>query len=210
MPRWNCICTLGHAYPPLASEHNWPIKTYEGHRGTRDQLLRSLSPPPLPAAIPAQRNSLHPAECPRSPAWSKGNKTDPATYRPICCIKTLVKPPAVWQCEQLTPLTQQHRLIHPCQHRGLKKHRCGDHIYDVVPRKLRSKGVLYHLYIVLDKAFNSVPLRALCTGLRGYGLAEALMSSIQPLYDNATDQPLMNWPQRRNIHNGVGSDKDVL
>ena len=140
--------------------------------------------------------------------YRKGDKTDPANYRPICLIQTLVKLAAAWQCEQLTALTQQHRLIHPCQHGGLKNHRCGDHIYDVVSRMLRSKGRLYHLYIDFNKAFNSVPLHALWTTLRGYGLPEALISSIQRRYDNATDQPLINGstteghPQLRGVRQG--------
>ena len=118
--------------------------------------------------------------------------TDPANYRAICLIQTFVKLAAAWQCEQLTALKQQHRLIHPCQHGGLKNHRCGDHIYNVVSCMLRSKGRLYHLYIGFTKVFKSVPLHALCTTLRGYGPPEALISSIQRPYDNATDQPLIN------------------
>ena len=78
----------------------------------------------------------------------------------------------------------------------------------MVSRMLRSKGRLYHLYIDFNKAFNSVPLRALWTTLRGYGLPEALISSIQRLYDHATDQPLINGstteghPQLRGVRQG--------
>ena len=80
----------------------------------------------------------------------------------------------------------------------------------MVSRILRSKGHPYHLYIDFNKAFNSVPLRALWTTLRGYGLPEALISSIQRLYDHATDQPLINGSTTTDIHNCVGSDKGVL
>ena len=73
---------------------------------------------------------------------------------------------------------------------------------------LQSKGRLYHLYIDLKKPFNSVPVHALWATLRGYGLPEALISSIQRLYDNATDQPLINGstrkghPQLRGVQQG--------
>ena len=101
-----------------------------------------LSPPP-PSLQRFLLSSIHYIllNAPPPPAWSrervcllykKGDKTDPANYRPICLILTLVKLAAAWQCEQLTALTQQHRLVHPCQHGGLRNHRCGDHIYDVV------------------------------------------------------------------------------
>ena len=53
--------------------------------------------------------------------YKKGHKTDPANYRHIRLIQTVIKLAAAWQCEQLTALTQQHRLIDPCQHGGLKK-----------------------------------------------------------------------------------------
>ena len=99
---------------------------------------------------------------------------------------------SAWQCSQLKGLTQKHKLVHPCQHGGLNNHRCGDHIYDVVSRMLLSKGRLYHLYIDFNKAFNSVPLQGLWTTLRGYGLPESLILSIQRMYDHAVEQPLVN------------------
>ena len=124
--------------------------------------------------------------------FKKGDPHLPGNYRPICLIQTLVKLAAVWQCAQLTDPTHRHSLLHKCQHGGLKHHRCGDHIYDVVSRMLLSKGRLYQLYIDFNKAFNSVPLKALWTTLPGYGLPTALVSSIKRMYPHAVDQPMVN------------------
>ena len=123
--------------------------------------------------------------------YKKGDPKKASNYRPICLIQSIVKLASVWQCQALTKLTANHRLIHPCQHGGLKNHRCGDHIYDLVSRMLQSKGRLYHLYVDFNKAFNSVPLKALWRTLRGYGLPDELISSIQRLYTHAFEQPLV-------------------
>ena len=53
-------------------------------------------------------------------------------------------------------------------------------------------GRLYHLYVDFNKAFNSVPLKALWRTLRGYGLPDELISSIQRLYTHAFEQPLVD------------------
>ena len=140
--------------------------------------------------------------------YKKGDRHDPVNYRPICLIQTLVKLSSAWQCSQLKGLTQKHKLVHPCQHGGLNNHRCGDHIYDVVSRMLLSKGRLYHLYIDFNKAFNSIPLQGLWTTLRGYGLPESLILSIQRMYNHAVEQPLVNGiptsghTQKRGVRQG--------
>ena len=140
--------------------------------------------------------------------FKKGDPHLPGNYRPICLIQTLVKLAAVWQCAQLTDLTHRHSLLHKCQHGGLKHHRCGDHIYDVVSRMLLSKGRLYHLYIDFKKAFNSVPLDALWATLPGYGLPTTLVSSIKRMYQHAVDQPMVNGTttaghaQKRGVRQG--------
>ena len=108
----------------------------------------------------------------------RGDPKEAANYRPICLIQTLVKLSAAWQCQLLTGETRTHQLLHLCQHGGLQLHRCGDHIYDVVACTLLGQGRLYHLYMDFNKAFNSVPLKALWTVLRGYGLHEKLIASI--------------------------------
>ena len=43
-----------------------------------------------------------------------------------------------------------------------------------------------------NKSFNSVPLKALWRTLRGYGLPDELISSIQRLYTHAFEQPLLD------------------
>ena len=123
--------------------------------------------------------------------YKKGDARTASNYRPICLIQAIVKLAAAWQCTQLTALTSQHELLHKCQHGGLKKNRCGDHIYDVVARMLLTKGRLYHLYIDFNKAFNSIPLAALWKTLHGYSLPRELISSIQRLYTHAHEQPIV-------------------
>ena len=64
--------------------------------------------------------------------YKKGDERTTSKYPPICLIQSIVKLAATWQCAQLTAFTSRHSLLHKCQHGGLKNHRCGDHIYDVV------------------------------------------------------------------------------
>ena len=128
--------------------------------------------------------------------FKKGDPQQPGNYRPICLIQTLVQLAAVSQCAQLTDLTHRHLLLHKCQHGGLKHHRCGGHIYDVVSRMLLSKDRLYHLYIDLNKALNSVPLDALWATILRYGLPTTLVFSIKRMYQHAVDQPMVNGTTR--------------
>ena len=140
--------------------------------------------------------------------YKKGDARTASNYRPICLIQSIVQLAAAWQCAQLTAITARHSLLHTCQHGGLKGHRCGDHIYDVVARMLLTKGRLYHLYIDFNKAFNSVPLEALWKTLHGYSLPRDLISSIQRLYIHAYEQPIVEGvctaghAQRRGVRQG--------
>ena len=123
--------------------------------------------------------------------YKKGDPRKAENYRPICLIQILVKLAAAWPCKHLTAATQQHSLLHGCQHGGLAGHRCGEHVYDVVSRMLQSKGRLYHLYIDFNKAFNSVLLKALWKTLEGYGLLQQLIDSIRRLYTHSYDHRLI-------------------
>ena len=123
--------------------------------------------------------------------YKKGDPHKAENYRPICLIQTLVKLAAAWLCKHLTAATQQHSLLHGCQHGGLEGHRCGDHIYDVVSRMLQSKGRPYHPYIDFKKAFNSVPFKALWKTLEGYGLPQQLIDSIRRLHTDAYNHPVI-------------------
>ena len=72
--------------------------------------------------------------------YKKGDARTASNYRPICLIQSIVKLAAAWQCAQLTAITARHSLLHTCQHGGLKGHRCGDHIYDVVAAHVFDEG----------------------------------------------------------------------
>ena len=140
-------------------------------------------------------------EPPRTPKWArarvcllykKGNARTASNYRSICLIQGIVKLAAAWQCTQLTALTSQHKLLHKCQHGGLKRHRCGNHIYDVVACMLLTKARLYQLYIHFSKALNYIPLAAFWRKLHRYSLPRELISSIQRLYTDAHQQPIVS------------------
>ena len=73
------------------------------------------------------------------------------------------------------------RLFHASNYGERRRHRCGDHIFDICSKLALKKGSLvYHLYIDFNKAFNSVPkeeLRAYHSFPLGHNIMSSVMSS---------------------------------
>ena len=124
--------------------------------------------------------------------FKKGDPRDPQNYRPICLIQSLQKLTAAFLNDQLVQFSEKFSLIHKSQHGGLKNHRCGDHIYDVVARNIQMGGPAYHLYIDFNKAFNSVPHETLWSVLRAYQLPDSMIEAFKNLNSNPVDKPVVH------------------
>ena len=124
--------------------------------------------------------------------FKKGGPRDPQNYRPICLIPSLQTLTAAFLNDQLVQFSEKFSLIHKSQHGGLKNHRCGDHIYDVVARNIQMGGPAYHLYIDFNKAFTSVPHETLWSVLRAYQFPDSTIEAFKNLYSNPVDKPVVH------------------
>ena len=86
--------------------------------------------------------------------YKKGDTRITSNYRPISLLNSLYKLVSTHLVDQLSSHTLTHHLLHPSQHGGLPSHRTADHIHHITLLQSRNTPA-YHLYIDLNKAFNS-------------------------------------------------------
>ena len=84
--------------------------------------------------------------------------------------------------------TLEHSLSSSSQFGGLPNHRCTDQIFSMISN-LSTDPDLYHLYLDLNKAFNSVPHQTLFQILRNYNFPPFIITLIQQLYSYPADPP---------------------
>ena len=160
--------------------------------------LWSLAPPPIRTWLFQVCNlCLHK---PMPPEWStaiihllykKGDPSSPVNYRPISLLNSIYKVVASHLCLYISQICAQHTLLHPCQYGGRRNFRTADHIYEIQARR-QLYGPAYHLYIDLNKAFNSIPHQALWDLLHYMGFHPTLITAIQNLYQHPLDMPRVN------------------
>ena len=125
------------------------------------------------------------------PLFKKGDPQVPSEYRPISLITSIYNVLASYATNVITLLTLEHPLLSSSQIGRLPNHRCTDHIFSMIA-KLCTKPDFYHLYLDLNKAFNSVPHQALFHILRNYNFPPFIITLIQQLYGFPADLASVN------------------
>ena len=123
--------------------------------------------------------------------YKKHNPHDPINYRPVALLNTVYKILASYATTCLTYYSTQYHILINSQYGGIPHHRTTDHIYSVISN-LSIHPNLYHLYLNLNKAFNSVPHEALWRILHNYNFSKQLITLIQLLYPWPADYPAVN------------------
>ena len=148
--------------------------------------------------------------------WSKsnvfllfklGDPLDTKNYRPISLLHSVFKVVSTHLFDQLYSHVEQHNLMHKAQHGGLPGFRTSDHLLHLKTQQHLFPNS-YHLYIDLNKAFNSIPINSLMSLPSHYNLPTLVVSSINFLYTHTIEQPLINGLtyshqiQRRGLRQG--------
>ena len=123
--------------------------------------------------------------------YTKGDPHNPTNYRPIALLNTLYKIIASYGAHTLTYYATTYHLTNNTQYGGLPNHRTADHIYTMIAN-LSLHPDMYHLYLDLNKAFNSVPHGALWQILSNYNIPHSIINLIQNLYACPHDFPVVN------------------
>ena len=137
----------------------------------------------------------------------QGDPTDPNSYRPIALLNTLYKIIATHANNLLRDLIKSHPLLSPTQLGFQSELSAQDHIFSVLAN-LENLPSTYHLYIDIEKAFNSVVQPTLWRLLQRLNLPPRATNLIHNLYQHATDFPIVNghslssYPASRGLRQG--------
>ena len=131
--------------------------------------------------------------------YKKGCPRDPVNYRPISLLGLIYKIVAGHLASTMATLVETHNLFHPSQIGGMRNRRCSDHIWRLMALNERDKKLAqnryphnYHLYVDFNKAFNSVPRKALRRTLEQYQIPSELIDCIFFLYTSPHEFPNVN------------------
>ena len=131
--------------------------------------------------------------------YKKGDPHHAENYPPISLLNSCYKLVAKWLLRQLNDVTTTHKLIHPSQMGGLKKHQTADHIF-LVLHALQTNPKCYHLYIDFNKAFNSVAGPPFWRILGHCNVPGELIACLQLLYEHTHDA--YRYEQMRGVRQG--------
>ena len=123
--------------------------------------------------------------------YKKGDPHLPTNYRPIALLNSIYKILASYGASTLTYYSTTYKLTNNTQYGGLPNHRTTDHIFSMIAN-LSLHPDIYHLYLDLNKAFNSVPHNALRKIRSNYNIPTYLINLIKNLYAAPYDYPIVN------------------
>ena len=123
--------------------------------------------------------------------YKKGDPHLPTNYRPIALFNSIFKILASYGASTLTYYSTTYKLTNNTQYGDLLNHRTTDHIFSMIAN-LSLRPDIYHIYLDLNKAFNSVPHNALCRILCSYNIPTYLINLIKNLYAAPYDYPIVN------------------
>ena len=123
--------------------------------------------------------------------YKKGDPHLPTNYRPIALPNSIYKILASYGASTLTYYSTTYKLTNNTEYGGLPNRRTTDHIFSMIAN-LSLHPDIYHLYLDLNKAFNSVPHNALWKILSNYNIPTYLINLIKNLYAAPYDYPIVN------------------
>ena len=140
------------------------------------------------------------------PLYKKDDPQIALNYRPITLLITIYQIISSYAAHIITFLSLEHTLLSQPKFGGLPNHRCTDHLFSMISN-LSTNRNLYDLYANLNKAFNSVPHKALFHILHNYNFPPQIMSLIQQRHRHPADLASVNnhtlqeamclWPSPR-------------
>ena len=116
---------------------------------------------------------------------------NPINYIPIALPHTIYRVLASYAATALTFYATKCKLLHHSQYGGVPNHRTTDHIFTMISN-ISPHPDIYHLYVDLNKAFNSIPHEALWQILHNYDFSKHFISLIQHLYSHPADYPTVH------------------
>jgi len=124
-----------------------------------------------------------------APIYKKGNKNDPANYRPISLVNTILKLFTSLMTNRLNIWCDSNNKISEFQAAYKKGTGCEDHVFtlnSILQNHLKNKkNVMYGLFIDLSKAFDSINHKKLWQKLKDKGLSSKFINVIKNIYCNA-------------------------
>ena len=122
------------------------------------------------------------------PVYKKGNKNDPASYRPIMLLCTMSKLFSRILSERLYSWLEEHNILSPAQ-AGFRKHFStidnGFVINTAVTKALRApRGKLYAAFIDLKAAFDNLDRNILFSKLSQIGIRGKFLNILCEIYSN--------------------------
>jgi len=124
-----------------------------------------------------------------TPVHKKGSKEDPANYRPISLLNTILKLFSTILNTRLTAWIRKRSILSEFQAGFQKGRSTEDHIFTLmalIQLRLQKKKKLYACFIDVSQAFDSPAHPNLWKTLLGYGISSRFVALYESLYSKAT------------------------
>ena len=122
-----------------------------------------------------------------TPVYKKGNKQDPANYRPISLTAIPCKILESIIRDELLGHLRRNNLLSNCQHGFRPRRSCETQLLEVLEdwsQLIETKSPVDAVYLDFSKAFDSVPHERLMMKLAGYGVRDKLLRWIKNFLSN--------------------------